>query len=571
MLNPYTDNAGRPIRSIAALGPMLHPGDILVWAHHAGPPAGPSAARSGGHTQTIVSLKRQGHTVTEITTLQGNQPLPKDIGTKFRFAPGRRIELGILKKGQKFEDRLHDTTITSKGRTESVWIWADGHTTLVMAGPSRSSERPEAAKEGGQKRRHLADWLPAIARADRGSLPGVIEASMREALAMLERGDPLPEVEGEARSLGHAARQRLAALDADLVKKKRPPDPALRKNIEDLLRALQTGHGSTQAAAARFLFTVVLGAFEGTIARAGWSSAGPTSINFGERMVGHMRRIPLDGLPADAPQAIVAVPSSIVGGKQEVGVLLHFHGWGTGYRSGRDVTTDRTDAQLEASRRRIVAILPQGGAKSEFGSFNPDAYVNAVFARLTVLGVWGSLGQPPRGKILVTGHSGGGKAAMDLVTAGAPGLGSGKFSEVALFDGINGPTELAVAERWVETQLNAALVPLRAVKDNPTKKDKEDAALDAIVRFRAYHSGSATAKPTRTIRDWPGLHATLRATINAWFDDHGKEMSGRAERKLREHFQVIATGQPVHEQIVGGPSKPGAATGALHDALNASK
>lgn len=49
------------------------------------------------------------------------------------------------------------------------------------------------------------------------------------------------------------------------------------------------------------------------------------------------------------------------------------------------------------------------------------------------------------------------------------------------------------------------LVPLRAVKDSPTKEDKEDAALDTIVRFRAYHNGSATAKPTRTIREWrPG-------------------------------------------------------------------
>jgi hypothetical protein len=53
--------------------------------------------------------------------------------------------------------------------------------------------------------------------------------------------------------------------------------------------------------------------------------------------------------------------------------------------------------------------------------------------------------------------------------------------------------------------------------------------------------------------------------------NHGKELSGRAEQKLREHFQVVATGQPIHEQIVGAPSKPGAATVALHDALNASR
>jgi hypothetical protein len=30
IVDPYTDSGGRPIRSIATLGPMLHPGDVLV-------------------------------------------------------------------------------------------------------------------------------------------------------------------------------------------------------------------------------------------------------------------------------------------------------------------------------------------------------------------------------------------------------------------------------------------------------------------------------------------------------------------------------------------------------------
>ena len=121
----------------------------------------------------------------------------------------------------------------------------------------------------------------------------------------------------------------------------------------------------------------------------------------------------------------------------------------------------------------------------------------------------------------------------------------------------------------MEEQLGTAVERLRApaVKGNPAK---EDAVLDGVVRFRAYHSGSATAKPSRTVRDWPGLHASLRAAIDAWFADHGAEVSPRAEQKLREHFQVIATGQRLHEHMVGGASKPGAATGALQDALNAS-
>ena len=111
MVNAYADGAGRPLRSLAVLGPMLHPGDILVWAHHEGPPPGPTQPRSGGHTQTIVSIERKSGTITEITALQGNQPLSKDTGTKFRFAPGRRIEQGVLEK-----NRLNDTARDGPGK-----------------------------------------------------------------------------------------------------------------------------------------------------------------------------------------------------------------------------------------------------------------------------------------------------------------------------------------------------------------------------------------------------------------------------------------------------------------------
>ena len=567
MVNPYLDSDGRPIRSLATLGPMLHSGDVLVWEHHEpkkGRDPSPTDPRTGGHTQTIVTIDRNGGTITKITTLQGNQPLPKATGEGFRYTPGRRIEKGILVKGEPWQDRLHDTSVTIGKQTEQVWIWDDKHTTLVVAGPPRAAERPKPGKEDGNVRPHLADWLPLIARADRAALTGVVEASMREALAMLERGDALPEVEGEARSLGHAARRRLAVLDADLAKRKRPPDPAVRDAITALLSALQTDR-SSQPNAARFLFGAVLDAFEGKGTQAGWSSAGPASVNAGERIVGHVRRIPIEGLPGGSPQAIVAVPSSMLGGTRPVDVLLHFHGWGPGFKEGRDITMDRVEAQLEAAKRRMVAILPQGGAKSEFGSFDPDQYIGAVFNQLKLLGVWGVQGQPPRGQIVVTGHSGGGKAAMDLVAGGAAGLGKGKLAEVALFDGINGPEELGVATLWVKAQLDAALSRLQSVKGKPAQ---EDAILATVIKFRAYHSGSATARPSRTIRDWPGLHASLRAEIDAWFADHGPQLSPHALQGLRDRIQVIATGQRVHEKMVGGQSGPGSATGTLQDALS---
>ena len=137
-----------------------------------------------------------------------------------------------------------------------------------------------------------------------------------------------------------------------------------------------------------------------------------------------------------------------------------------------------------------------------------------------------------------------------------------------MFDGINGPDELAAAQQWVVKQLDRASGQLQApaVKGKPAK---EDSILASVVRFRAYHSGPATAKPSQKIRDWPGLHASLRKAIDTWFTDHRAELSPRAVEKLRERFQVIATGEPVHERMVGGASKPGAAIGALQDALSA--
>lgn len=92
MINPYTNGGGRPLRSTTALAPLLHPGDILLWEHHGG--KGPNGRRSGGHSQTIVSVARKGGAITSVETLQGNEPLPPSAGESLRHTPGRRIERG---------------------------------------------------------------------------------------------------------------------------------------------------------------------------------------------------------------------------------------------------------------------------------------------------------------------------------------------------------------------------------------------------------------------------------------------------------------------------------------------
>jgi hypothetical protein len=565
MVAAYTDPAGKPLRSFAALAPLLHPGDILVWAHHAGPkgePPDPTRPRSGGHSQTIAAIERDDKgVITRIKCLQGNQPLPKESGEGLRHGPGRRIEVST--HDEVF--RLSDLTLpASRTRpAERVWDFGDHHTTLVVAGPPRSGgNRPPAKKEGGRTIRRIVDWLPAIANAERTQLEGRFEAAMREAQTMLERGDPVREVEGEARAVASATRLRLAALDAQRLKARKPADPSVGEGIRATLTVKRSGLGSTAPDKLKTVFAAVAAAFEGTSAQAGWADAGLTGINFAERVIGHMRRIPIDGLPAGAEQAIVVLPASVTGGPDALDVLLHFHGFNTGNKSGRDVSIDRVEAQLESAGRRMMAILPQGTAKADFGAFDPAGYVKAVFARLTAIGVWDNA--PPRGSLTVSGHSGGGREVSDLVTAGT----TGPLQEVALFDGINGPDELKAVETWVIARLDGALPRLRAAAGD---RAAEDAILRALVRFRAYHSGSTTAAPSRRKLDYPGLHATLRATIEHWLSDHSSQLSATAQAGLRGHFQVISTGQKQHDLMVSGQSKPGSTTGTLEDALTAGK
>ncbi|MGZ4312378.1 MAG: hypothetical protein ACXVR1_09775 [Solirubrobacteraceae bacterium] len=565
MVAPYTDSSGKPLRSFVALAPLLHPGDILVWAHHAGPkgaPPDPTRPRSGGHSQTIASIERDEHgVITKITCLQGNQPLPKESGEDLRHGPGRRIEVST--HDEVFG--LSDLTLpaTKLRPAERVWDFGDGHTTLVVAGPPRSGgDRPPAKKEGGKTVRRIVDWLPAIAGAERTQLEGRFEAAMREAQTMLERGDPMAEVEGEARTVANATRLRLAALDAQREKTRKPPDPSVGEGIRATLKVKRTGLGSTAPDKLKRVFTAVAAAFEGTRAQAGWKDARLTAINFGERMVGHMRRVPLDGLPAGAEQAIVVLPASVTGGPDPLDVLVHFHGFNTGNKAGRDVSIDRVEAQLESSGRRMMAILPQGTTKADFGTFDPGAYVKAVFAKLTAIGVWDTA--PPPGALTLSGHSGGGREVSDLLTAGT----TGALAEVALFDGINGPDELKAVEAWVTAQLDKALVKLTAAGGD---RAAEDATLRALVRFRAYHSGSTKAAPSRRKLDYPGLHATLRATIEQWLADHASQLSANAQAGLRDHFQVISTGQREHDLMVSGQSRPGSKTGTLEDALTAAK
>jgi Domain of unknown function (DUF4157) len=227
MVNPYTDAEGQPLRSIERLKYLLHPGDILVWKHHA-----PGAT---GHTQTIANVERDpAGNIIRLDCLQGNQPISgsqaaeiqaqqkqqkKAVSTEFdlRNAPGRRIEVSKLEG-----ERLKDTTDPLAGKKKAspaapVWTWNDSdNTRLVVAGPPQAAARPETKGKGGAGRR-LSDWLPKIKAANYDGIVGIWEAALFEIRASIEgsQGAPgstvaLQEISSAAVSeLGRAVGQRV--------------------------------------------------------------------------------------------------------------------------------------------------------------------------------------------------------------------------------------------------------------------------------------------------------------------------------------------------------------------------
>lgn len=228
IVNPYTDAQGNPLRSFDALQARLHPGDVLVWAHHAGDLGGP---RTGGHTHTVVEVSRQAGRVAVLTALQGNQPISELQATEIREqlrteqprravptesalrgAAGRRIEVDTLSvAGGDLRDLpLPQPRGAEHGQPRLVWTWRDGSTTLVAAGPPAAAAQPPGRRPGGRVRR-LVDWLAPLRAANRETLPGTFEAALMEARSAVEAGTGQP-TDQDAAQFGRVVGERLWQL-----------------------------------------------------------------------------------------------------------------------------------------------------------------------------------------------------------------------------------------------------------------------------------------------------------------------------------------------------------------------
>jgi hypothetical protein len=336
--------------------------------------------------------------------------------------------------------------------------------------------------------------------------------------------------------------------------------------------------------------------------------------NEGERDVAGTKRIPIDGIKSGnqkpdlkaeskegaAGKAIVIVPDGVdLTAKPDV--LLFFHGMGNlGYRERikdddargaegtvHDVEADRMEQQLAHSKRNIVGVLPQGTNAATFDVADPQAYVTEVLGLAAA-----KLSAPAftAGRIIVSGHSGGGRAAVaaaTTLTATAPATDAEwvKAPPLFLFDGINGPNETNAIGDLMEKWLDADLARLKASKD--------PAALLKLraIRLRSTHTSSdlytATniggkyanqvadgvddlGKPkTKTVILEIAKGRSLKGRIDGWFSKHGAEL-GPVEAALRAQYdvpdQAVAGG---HEATVGtgslekDPTKRGGAPSGM--------
>ena len=338
-------------------------------------------------------------------------------------------------------------------------------------------------------------------------------------------------------------------------------------------------------------------------AEAGWSDAPEKTPNRAETTVDEkgnilpgkvaskgVWRVPIQGLshgfkgtkqgPAfETPdaRAVVLIPNTVKPAAPDkdknvsVDVLLHLHGHGVGYRQlrpgkhdspkvlkegqVRDVDLYEIEQQLlsrvETSKQLIIAVLPQGSEKSDFGDLGSksDAYLKEVFDKLI-----------PRylpekaipGHTIVSGHSGGGPTVMAIASQRAQ---AGERTDVVLFDAINFSSEtctsneITTVKEWVTNRIDADIKSLDGVpeKDQPATLERNG------TRFHGITSES--------------LKSTGGCSYGFYYNELKKHIghtikklnaSDAVRNQLRQNYQVLEAqrmgslkGTERHERMMG--------------------
>ena len=282
-------------------------------------------------------------------------------------------------------------------------------------------------------------------------------------------------------------------------------------------------------------------------------------------------------------RSIVLVPTDLLNTPPtEIDVLFHLHGHGIGYREGikdaddksapvgfayqgkvRDETADNIEGQLPPT---MAAVLPQGHRKSGFGSVDPPKMIDEA---LHSVPGWDKV--KPR-RVVLGAYSGGGGSLPSVLGSGkdkaadriadrqkdVPGL-----SEVALFDAVNGPNELANMTSFVNDQIGADIAALTPLDDAGQK-----AYLQSSMRLRAFFSGgSPMYRPlyTSLFQDTVQAKGLWRGTVDAM--KPGKVPKRLAKSISQEVWELLAANYLIAPRGQGHPTKVGG--GNLKEAMGA--
>jgi len=305
-------------------------------------------------------------------------------------------------------------------------------------------------------------------------------------------------------------------------------------------------------------------------------------------------RVPIEGLghrfqdpETKSGRAVVLIPNTVSPAAAIVDVLLHLHGLGAGYlelQPGkkdygeilapgqvRDVELYKMEQQLQshveerakASKPPLIAVLPQGSASSEFGDLGreSDAYLKDVFTKLSDLKFLPDKASP--GRIIVSGHSGGGLTAMTMATRRTQAK---NRTDVLLFDAINyscdekeavtdrrGNTkkqckenspcssrEYGTVTKWVKNAITADMKTLEA--EQPADKTQLSQLLgERGTRFRGFTKNALDDTNTCSYGHWYGkLKEDIAKTIAdlTFKRDVSAEMRTAIRNELHENYQV---------------------------------
>ncbi|MBW4522928.1 MAG: M15 family metallopeptidase [Scytolyngbya sp. HA4215-MV1] len=376
-----------------------------------------------------------------------------------------------------------------------------------------------------------------------------------------------------------------------------PPQPNAVQTKQAVGLLIQRDDSSKVAAAKKPTYRVGWTDAASSEAKSGVTQAPQnTGWNAGEFKVGKIRRIPIQGLKqgnqesamfnrdgktavasqeSAAGRAIVLIPENLVqqiNAAQPIELLLHFHGHNiadnplTDYRQQQgkgtvyDVEYAKIEQQLEASNRPMIAVLPEGTSRSQFGEFNSDAYLQEVYDALVQANI---LQQKPNvQRVALSGHSGGGDAAGRLFNSkNAPT----KMSDLILFDGIHDGGAAAIV--WVENRLKQDLAYLTS----GISEAKQLHYLEGSSRFRGYYTTGYAKR-----------YKNLGEAIDTWFENHANHLGGSSStvyQKLHDNYRTIPVGHSNHFTVMSDAVKKqagkkqagdkGAHWSPLLDALNA--